>query len=105
MHLLTSTLSPSLIILVKDQLTWLDRKGLLDGTFEWAYSATKTRTVSLDLDEADAAGATLLVRTEASHVHTSADGGEVQLREESMLPAGVRRGVRELGVMVRLKIE
>ena len=87
----------SLVCSVKDQLSWLERKGLLEGAFQWAYAATKTRTVSLDLDEADAAGATLLVRTSAPTTGVAAGSA---LREEALLPAAMRRRMQEMGVMV-----
>ena len=74
----------------------MEQPGLLEGTFLWAYAATKTRTVSLDLDEADAAGATLLVRT-AAGAGTAAG----ELREEALLPSGLRRRMQDMGVMVR----
>ena len=66
---------------------------MLEGTFEWAYAAMKTRTVSLDLDEADRAGSTLLVRI------AGRDHGK-ELREESILPMPLRRRIQEMGVMV-----
>ena len=79
----------------------IEHQNLLDGTFEWAYAATKTRTVSLDLEEAESAGATLLVRTEEATDLYSKAAGAVTLREERILPSGLRKSMHEMGVMVR----
>jgi hypothetical protein len=76
----------------------MEHQALLDGTYEWAYAATKTRTVSLDLEEAEQAGATLLVRTEEA---PDSKAGYGELREEAILPSGLRTRMQEMGVMVR----
>ena len=81
-----------------------EQPGLLPRAYAWAYAAAKTRTVQLDVKEADAAGATLLLKQLAAGgrgggVPAAADAGAV--RKEPVLPPGLRGWMDELGVMVR----
>ncbi|GAX74818.1 hypothetical protein CEUSTIGMA_g2265.t1 [Chlamydomonas eustigma] len=91
-------LMPESTALLQNILRTDKGKELLEGAFYWAYAASKTRTVTLDLEEAERAGATLLVR----HEETQGPKGNAlgNLREEALLPASVNRHMSELGVMV-----
>ncbi len=70
---------------------------LLDAVLLWSYAAAKTRTVSLDLDEVDKAGASLLVRTEAGGGQTASP------QQEAVVPTSMRRFLSELGVLVSVR--
>jgi hypothetical protein len=94
----------------KDQPDWLRDQGKFKQVFLWAYAASKTRTVSLDLEKADEVGATLLMQrallTKTSKSLTPvglSSGPTGNAFEVPIIPTGahdMRSWVGEIGCLV-----